>query len=437
MRVGCAPDCSIMIEHQKPRLFSPLANLRFAQNIAPLVLVAGLAVTVNAQAYVSELAVQFASSSASPTTTWHDTYTPSASDGHFCYTRIVARQDLAGGWYTIAYDLHAPGNPLVPDYMADLGTALSTAYNGYTGDNVTSLQSSASATFEHLTAPFEQIVLDNALAEGLRGTSSQLTYDQVGNFFDPIFNNNPTSSNNQMWVEQYFGETANARWPQANDNNQFNLEAMLQTAIWRRVGELYTRPGETEQQAQEAFFNSTAYLEFLQLGVALRFSAISVRGPAVGPLPVGGTPEFLVGFPTALPALNISPAGTVSFSGSAGGTTFNVAFGFGLVSGNLGSLTSPYELTFPGMPVTLATEGYEPRMQVRVRKVGTSPSVFITLPVTWSSPGQIDLTLPVGTAPGSYRTNGYRYADHQPNGTWTYGTWTGIVAGHRATLVLQ
>lgn len=336
----------------------------------------------------------------------------SALDSAYMNIRCHALAQAAGGWYgAIADAWFQPGvHPAMERELTPLW---------------------------ELADPFEphaqtlyasNLLVPCRLVEGLAFMHGALNDPQTGLLspnvvtwtLDPLYEPGAASL-----IKQQFGITPNPAWPQ-EEENVFNLDAVMQEAVWRRIESSVT-------STQKAFFNSDEWEQMLASGVFLSIMLIGMRGPDLPPgegaLP-GETPPPLVGFPSSPPKFAISNEALVTFGGAIQITN---SFWFAVP---WGSPIMPVLLAMPGQVIKLTAAGYRPRMQILFKRVnGGGPGHVLNL--RWSGYGQVQFKVPVTAGSGMHSVQKYRFKNGEVLGVPTYTDWRIIPATHRPLFGVQ
>jgi hypothetical protein len=250
----------------------------------------------------------------------------------------------------------------------------------------------------------------------------------VANSWDPIWKPATTGG----LVDQAYGITDNDFWPRYPGLFQsFNLDAMMQQAVWQRVWPLYPDPS--------VFFNGPGWEAFLAFGtLKMNVQMLQMSGPAVIPddgAYEGGLPPYLTGYPIGPPTYKLSNRAVITFIGTANGS-------YNLLFAEPGSTPLPAAVPIyvaaPGTSVILDASGYRPGMQVAIEKPGAGQINRLELDATWQDYGRFSIQIPKTAKLATYKVKQYRFLISPiGGGAPSYSAWHNIPTAHRSKIIVQ
>ncbi|MEZ5967017.1 MAG: hypothetical protein R3F56_24475 [Planctomycetota bacterium] len=228
-----------------------------------------------------------------------------------------------------------------------------------------------------------------------------------------------------QWVEDIQDDWV----PSTEGLEGFNVDALTQRAVWRRVRNAWG--GD-----YQSFFASSEWEKMTTLNITLGLHSLVMRGADVVTENVpfdenGGTPPLLEGYPTRPVKLTTSVRATVTFVGTTNPERPRLQF-----HAEWGAPLNSVQAVQAGQSVRREASGARPGMKLRLRNVHNSQEFYDVTP-TFADFGEISIPIPFGIPPGT-TLEVQKYAYRYPVGlAFGFTAWIPVTIGHRPRFVLQ
>lgn len=342
-------------------------------------------------------------------TSWGTSVT--AATGDFLAVEIDAHEDGSGGWCGMIVDVcdvNATSGDLVP-----IDTTLNTWVVPMISPNGGSIYAS-NVFAADAAVGFDVFERAFFTAQGARSETA------VIGRFDPLYSPPPLESR----IVQQLGAKPHDEWLYDSDGQGYNLDSILQHAVWKRIE-------ETEGGRASDYFGSDAW-SLLRENTTLKLTIkiLLTRGPDVNPgEPAGpGNMPPLSGWTEGSDPLQFEVAedNEITFIGSPG-STGTLRFGPGWHGINA------VDVGTPGGGVIAGASGYDRGMQLKLVKGATE----FVVDVLWVDFGVVGFRIPSGAPLGNYSTKECRYRDASDPTGQTFEPWHTIPQGCRLVIAVQ